>query len=116
MSSQTPYEIAKVPRKGIGSDSLDDVVNIVHPGAKRPRGPLHKLVSEICDIDEPPFAKSFLRVDVGPDALQIVCSQVTGVAGEVVSTSKVPTMEDEACAMSSRRIPESWDCQPSGPA
>ncbi len=69
------------------------VVNIVHPGAKRPRGPLHKLVSEICDIDEPPFAKSFLRVDVGPDALQIVCHQVTGVAGEVVSTSKVPTIE-----------------------
>ncbi len=70
-----------------------NIVNIVHPGAKRPRGPLHKLVSEICDIDEPPFAKSFLRVDVGRDALQIVCHQVTGVAGEVVSTSKVPTIK-----------------------
>jgi hypothetical protein len=63
------------------SRRVKQIVNIVHPGSKRPHGPLHKLVAEVCDTDVPPFAKNFLRLDLDGDRLTVRLFKITGEAG-----------------------------------
>ncbi len=48
----------------------------------RGRGALHIPFSEWLDWDRPPFFKSFLRIDSGPDEIDIRCFAATGCAGD----------------------------------
>ena len=57
---------------------VKQIVNIVHPGSKRPHGPLHKLAAEDLRHDVPPFAKNFLRLDVEGKELKICLFKITG--------------------------------------
>lgn len=54
------------------------IANMVYPGTKNPRGPVHRLISEIFDRDEAPLYKNFLRVDVDGDELTITCFHARG--------------------------------------
>jgi hypothetical protein len=51
---------------------------MVYPGSDAPRGPLQRFVSEIFDKNEPPLFKNFLRVDLAPGRLTIICLHATG--------------------------------------
>jgi calcineurin-like phosphoesterase family protein len=77
------------PGAGRPDQRTRQIVNMVHPGSSRPRGPLHRFVAEIFDSDEPPFAKSFLRVEVEEEEVRIECHGVTGE--QEGSTSVVET-------------------------
>jgi hypothetical protein len=65
--------------------------NIAYPGKGRPHGPVQQKVSEICDADQPPFYKSFLRIDCEPDQILATVRVVTGMAGPPQSyTFQIP--------------------------
>ncbi|MGI8461516.1 MAG: hypothetical protein ACR2OC_07765, partial [Solirubrobacterales bacterium] len=51
---------------------------------------LSHFLSELAEQTEPPFFKSFLRLDVDGDRLTITCYGVTGFAGD----ASRPTIED----------------------
>ena len=57
----------------------------------RGRGALHLPFSEFFDWNEPPFFKSFLRVEAEPGELRIRCLAATGCLGQEQS----PPVEDE---------------------
>jgi len=67
------------------------IVNLVHPGAKNPHGPLQRKVSEIFDTDEPPFFKSFLRLEVNAETLVVRCY---GVRGNEASAGDVQVVDE----------------------
>lgn len=74
------------------------VLGVPRDGRRRPRFlrlPVHKLPqrfrSELADWDDPPFFKSFLRVDVTESHLRIRCHAVTGCGDHETA----PPCEDE---------------------
>ena len=62
------------------------IVNLVHPGETRGKGPLQEKISEVFDRDEPPFYKSFLRLDVAGDALRVRVDRRDRPGGEARMT------------------------------
>ena len=65
--------------------------SIVFPLPGRGRGAFHLPFSEFFDWNEPPFFKSFLRVDAEPGELRISCLAATGCLGQ----EENPPVEDE---------------------
>jgi calcineurin-like phosphoesterase family protein len=65
--------------------------SVVFPLPGRGRGALHLPFSEFFDWNEPPFFKSFLRVEAEPGALRIRCFAATGCLGQ----EENPPVEDE---------------------
>ena len=64
------------------------IMNIVHPGTLKPSGPLQMAVAEICDRDEPPYYKHFLRVAVAKDeASGEKCLKITRFQSESTDES-----------------------------
>jgi Calcineurin-like phosphoesterase len=63
----------------------------VFPLPDRAQGALHLPFSEFFDWNEPPFFKSFLRLEAGPGELRIRCYGATGCAGQ----EQDPPVEDE---------------------
>lgn len=59
------------------------------PGPSRTHA-LNHIVSELFDTGEPPFFKSFLRLEVDADALRITCHGVSGYHAD----EQTPTVED----------------------
>ncbi|SDH35227.1 Calcineurin-like phosphoesterase [Sinosporangium album] len=51
----------------------------------------HRYLSELSDVDDPPFFKSFLHVDVSRDTVRIRCFAATGCRAQEVD----PPLEDE---------------------
>jgi hypothetical protein len=51
----------------------------------------HRYLSEFADWDDPPLFKSFLRLDVAPDAVRIRCFAATGCRAQEVD----PPVEDD---------------------
>ena len=91
-----PDEAVRFVADELGTDSERPVEKSVPPGSRRLANVffstplLNEFISEIAEANQPPFFKSFLRLDVEGGKLTITCYGVTGFAED----ERSPTIED----------------------
>jgi hypothetical protein len=94
----TPARGYQSPDPSFRARFVAALLGVPRGGRHRPRflrAPVHKLPqrfrSELADWDDPPFFKSFLRVDVTESQLRIRCHAATGCGDQETN----PPCEDE---------------------